>query len=182
MIVEFPGFKRLERPALVEAGATTTVNLVVPVGDVTETVNVVAATPILHTGHHQVGGLVGRAQIENLPLNGRSFLELARLEPGVASPVRLNDNRTFVSFLGAGLQTIPRIGYTRVTVDGFAAGKVDCQVLTAEAPNSINGPALTKSTMTGRPIAPAPIACSGSDQITVSIPPSAVVSLVAERR
>ena len=84
----------------------------------TETINVVAATPLLHADHHQVGGVVGRAQIENLPLNGRNFLELARLEPGVTNPVRLADSRTFVSLLGAGLQTIPRVGYTRVTVDG----------------------------------------------------------------
>jgi hypothetical protein len=118
VIVEFPGFKRLERSALVEAGVTTTVHLVLQVGDVSETVDVVAATPLLHADHHQVGGLVGRLQIENLPLNGRNFLELAKLEPGVTNPVRLNDNRTFVSFLGAGLPTIPRIGYTRVTVDG----------------------------------------------------------------
>jgi hypothetical protein len=118
VIVELLGFKRMERPALVEAGATTTVNLVLQVGDRTETVNIVAATPLLHSDHHQVGGLVGRLQIENLPLNGRNFVELAKLEPGVTNPVRLNDNRTFLSFLGAGLQTVPRIGHTRVTVDG----------------------------------------------------------------
>ncbi|HEX6730720.1 MAG TPA: hypothetical protein VF074_11935, partial [Pyrinomonadaceae bacterium] len=63
-------------------------------------------------------GLVSRQQIENLPLNGRNPLELAKLEPGVTNPTRLNDNRIFVSFLGSGLQTIPRVGYSRVTVDG----------------------------------------------------------------
>jgi hypothetical protein len=116
--VEFAGFKRIERLALVEAGASTTVDLSLEIGEVTETVIVPGATPLLRRDHHQVGGLVGRAQIENLPLNGRNFLELAKLEPGVTNPVRLNDNRTFVSLLGAGLQTIPRVGYSRVTIDG----------------------------------------------------------------
>jgi hypothetical protein len=40
------------------------------------------------------------------------------LEPGVTNPTRLNDSRVFVSFLGSGLQTVPRVGYSRVTVDG----------------------------------------------------------------
>jgi len=40
---------------------------------------------------YEVGGLVSRTQIERLPLNGRSFLELAKLEPGVVNPSRLNE-------------------------------------------------------------------------------------------
>lgn len=116
--VAVAGFKRLERPASLEAGTTTTVNLALQLGDVTETMTVSGAAPLLHHAQHQVGGVVTRDEIQNLPLNGRNFLELAKLEPGVTSPVQLSDNRTFVSLLGAGLQTIPRIGYTRVTVDG----------------------------------------------------------------
>jgi len=101
------------------------------------------AAPLLHYDQHQVGGLVSRAQIENLPLNGRNFLELAKLEPGVTDPVRLADNRTFVSSLGAGLQTIPRMAYTRVTVDGASvttpstigmeAGRADVETCTSLA-------------------------------------------------
>jgi Carboxypeptidase regulatory-like domain len=117
---EAAGFKRMERPASLEAGTTTTVNLTLQVGDVSETMTVSGAAPLLHYEQHQVGGVVTRDQIDNLPLNGRNFLELAKLEPGVTSPVQLSDNRTFVSLLGAGLQTIPRIGYTRVTVDGVS--------------------------------------------------------------
>jgi hypothetical protein len=116
--VKANGFKRLERMVIVEAGTTTTVDLPMEVGGVTDTVTVARAVPLLRHDHHQIAGLVGRGQIERLPLNGRNFLELAKLEPGVTNPARLNDNRTFVSFLGAGLQTIPRIGYTRVTIDG----------------------------------------------------------------
>ena len=116
--VEAAGFKRLERSAAVDAGTTTTVDLKLELGDVNETVTVRAAVPLLHSDHHQVSGVVHREQIDHLPLNGRNFLELAKLEPGFTNPARLSDNRVFVSSLGSGLQTIPRIGFTRVTVDG----------------------------------------------------------------
>ena len=115
---EATGFSVLERTAIVETGAITTVNLPLQVGELSEQVRVDDIAPLITYEHHQVGGLVSRQQIENLPLNGRNFLELAKLEPGVTNPTRLNDNRTFVSFLGSGLQTVPRVGYSRVTVDG----------------------------------------------------------------
>jgi hypothetical protein len=118
VVVQVAGFKRMLRAANVEAGTTTSVDLALEVGDVSETVNVAALPPLLHHDQYQIGGVVTRAQIESLPLNGRNFLELAKLEPGVTNPARLPDNRSFVAPLGAGLQTIPRIGNTRVTVDG----------------------------------------------------------------
>lgn len=115
---ETAGFKRLERVAHVEAGTTTTLSLALELGDVSETVTVSAVLPLIRHDHHQVAGVVTRAQIENVPLNGRNFLELAKLEPGVTNAVRGTNNRVFVPALGAGLQTVPRVGYTRVTVDG----------------------------------------------------------------
>jgi hypothetical protein len=115
---ELTGFRRLARAAIVQAGTTTTVNVALEVGDVRADVTVSGAAPLLQHEHHQVTGLVTRIQIEDLPLNGRNFLELAKLEPGVTNPVRADDNRFFVSALGAGVQTIPRVGYTAITVDG----------------------------------------------------------------
>ena len=116
--VEAAAFKRLEREASVEAGTTTTVDMTLELGEMTESVAVAATQPLLRHDHHRVGGVVTREQIERLPLNGRNFLELAKLEPGVTNPARLADGRVFVSSLGGGLQTIPRVGNTRVTVDG----------------------------------------------------------------
>ena len=90
----------------------------IQIGDVTEQVTVDDAAPLMHYEQHQVGGVISRKQIENLPLNGRNFLDLAKLEPGVTNPVSTTNNRLLVPTLGAGVQVLPRIGYTRVTVDG----------------------------------------------------------------
>ena len=87
-------------------------------GAIEETVSVPGVQPLIRSDHHAVSGVVTRAQIEALPLNGRTFLELAKLEPGTTNPGRTSDGRVFVSPLGAGLNTIPRIGSTRITVDG----------------------------------------------------------------
>src|SRR5437773_3728506 len=118
LTAEATGFHRLERTTVVEAGTTTTVNLSLQIGEVSEQVTVDDAAPLINYEQHQVGGVVSRKQIENLPLNGRNFLDLAKLEPGVTNPVQATNNRILVPMLGAGLQVNPRIGYTRVTVDG----------------------------------------------------------------
>jgi len=115
---EAAGFSTMVRQASVAAGSTTTVDLALRVGEIAQQVNAeTEASPQIQYDSHRVGGLVSRAQIENLPLNGRNFLELAKLEPG-GTEAQSALNRTFVPMLGSGLVFYPRIGYTRMTVDG----------------------------------------------------------------
>jgi hypothetical protein len=118
------GFLPIDRAVDVEAGTTTTVDVPLRLGDVRESVDVSGVVPLIRRDHHQVGGIVTRLQIESLPLNGRNFLALASLEPGVTSPLRGTNNRQFVSVFGSGQQFIPRVGYTRVTVDGANVNSV----------------------------------------------------------
>ena len=53
------------------------------VGDVTQTLEVQSATPLLNTQTADVGGVVQEQQIRDLPLNGRRYADLALLEPGI---------------------------------------------------------------------------------------------------
>jgi hypothetical protein len=94
--VEAVSFQRIVRAASVEAGTTTRADFVLRVGDVTDSVRVEAATPQIHYDSAAVSGSITRDQIEGLPLNGRSFLELAKLEPGLQPPTSANRNRTVV--------------------------------------------------------------------------------------
>ena len=109
------GFQRMIRTATVEAGTTTTADFVLDVGEVTESVTVAAASPQMQYDSAAVGGVVTRDQISGLPLNGRSFLELSKLEAGVQLPTAGNRNRTIVHVLGA---PAANVGGARFTVDG----------------------------------------------------------------
>lgn len=112
---EAPGFAATARKAEVAAGMTTTVDFSLTVGATAEVVTIESASSQLNYDSHTIDGAVTRVEIENLPLNGRNFLELAKLEPAVTvSTVNSSQaNRQFdVSVMGAaGLRT-------RVTVDG----------------------------------------------------------------
>lgn len=113
--VEIAGFRTLLREATVETGATTTVDIHMQVGATKDVVTVEGAAPLVEYERHTIDGVVTRQQIQNLPLNGRSFLQLAFLEPGVTVSAGNQGqyNRAFdVSILGGDSNL------TRITVDG----------------------------------------------------------------
>lgn len=112
---QMAGFRQVVRDAEVLTGSTTSVELKLAVGSVTEVVNVDAAAAQINYESHVVDGVIQRTQIENLPLNGRSFLQLAFLEPGVGVGTQslAQYNAQFsVSVLGGSSSM------TAITVDG----------------------------------------------------------------
>jgi len=113
--VEVKGFRTVVREATVETGLTTTADVRMPVGQTTEVVNVEAATAQIEYEKHSIDGVVSREQIQDLPLNGRSFMQLASIEPGVTvgtgSTSQYNALAT-VSILGGSS------GFTAISVDG----------------------------------------------------------------
>src|SRR5262249_54339019 len=80
---EREGFASQTQTVTVQVGATVTVLFSLSVGSTSQTIEVTGAAAIVNTTDAALGGVVGRNRVENLPLNGRSFLSMALLEPGV---------------------------------------------------------------------------------------------------
>src|SRR6185437_1694973 len=80
---EIQGFQTLERDAEVLAGSNTTVNMAMSLGATQQVVNVEAATAQINYDNNTIQGVVQRQTIQDLPLNGRNFMQLSALEPGV---------------------------------------------------------------------------------------------------
>ncbi len=68
------------------------IDFTLSVGDVTQTVEVQAVTPLLNTQTTDVGGVVQERQIRDLPLNGRRYADLALLEPGIQKNLTNTNN------------------------------------------------------------------------------------------
>jgi hypothetical protein len=116
--VEAPGFKTSEIGVTVQVGVTAPGNVKLQVGQATQVIEVQGTAVTVNTQQATVQGVLTTEQIENLPINGRNFLDLAQLEPGV----QIQDGGNFdptkngfssISFGG-------RFGRTaRIEVDGL---------------------------------------------------------------
>jgi hypothetical protein len=81
---EAKGFKKASSPEFqVTVNAKQRVDLLMEVGEVTETVTVSEAVSVLESESSSRGTVVSAQQIQNLPLNGRAYADLALLAPGV---------------------------------------------------------------------------------------------------
>jgi hypothetical protein len=78
------------QPFTVTTNARQRVDVTLKAGSVSETVTVSAAPTLLETETSSRGQVIGERQIENLPLNGRSYADLALLVPGVRKSVLEN--------------------------------------------------------------------------------------------
>jgi hypothetical protein len=116
--IEATGFKTVQIPVTVQVGNVATASTVLEIGAMGTVVTVEAGTVQVNLEQATIQGVVTQDQIENLPINGRNFLDLAQLQPGV----QIQDGGNFdptkkgfssVSFGG-------RFGRTaRIEVDGL---------------------------------------------------------------
>jgi hypothetical protein len=82
---EMSGFAvQSRKDVAVSVSATSTADFKMSVAGITEETTVVAEAPLIDVKDAGVGEIITAAQIENLPLNGRQFGNIAALVPGVS--------------------------------------------------------------------------------------------------
>ena len=118
--VEQPGFRKQERTGVqLSADARLTVDFSLQIGNVTESVDVVAqAGETINTTSGELARTIDVKQVSNLALNGRNYTQLLSLVPGAA--VTNPDQFSVTTSLSATSQTINgnRSDTNNLTVDG----------------------------------------------------------------
>src|SRR5208337_3189860 len=133
--VSAKGFSSVNETIAVEVGNTSTANIKLQIGQESQVIEVQASGVAVNTEQAEVQGILNSDQIENLPVNGRNFLDLAQLEPGV----QIQDGQNFDP-TKAGYSSISfggRFGRTaRIDVDGVDISDETVGTTTADIPAS----------------------------------------------
>src|SRR5947208_3016917 len=78
---------------------STTIDVTLRIGSATEAVVVEASATSIQTSSSELGTVIGKRSVDNLPLNGRNFTQLLNLTPGV-STVNTTQNGSNQQFAG----------------------------------------------------------------------------------
>jgi hypothetical protein len=87
IVVKKTGFDEVTRSGIeLSVSQVARFDFKLQVGTSTVSIDVSAAAPVLETSTASLGQVIGPKPIRDLPLNGRNFLQLARLTTGVSNP------------------------------------------------------------------------------------------------
>jgi len=103
--VEAKGFKTTQLPVVVQVAVTATGNVKLELGQESTVVEVQGSAVTVNTEQATVQGVLTADQIDKLPVDGRNFLDLAQLEPGV----QIQDGQTFDP---------TKAGYSSISING----------------------------------------------------------------
>jgi hypothetical protein len=103
--VEAKGFRTIETVITVQTTVTASGNFKLEVGNVNQVIEVQASSVTVNTEQSTVQGVLTADQIDHLPIDGRNFLDLAQLEPGV----QIQDGATFDP---------TKAGYSSISING----------------------------------------------------------------
>lgn len=101
------GFQQLEVKTVIRTGTATAGTFKLQVGQSSETIEVTAGDVQVNTDQAGVSDVITREQVASLPVNGRNFLDLAQIEPGV----QLQNGTSFDP---------TKSGYTGISVNGVS--------------------------------------------------------------
>ena len=114
-------------------GREAAVDFILRPGDVAEIITVTAEAPLVETTTATVSNLVSPEQVSELPLNGRSFADLAFLQPAVVP------NRTQIRYYHAGQGTKISVAGTRPEMGSFLLDGLDLANNAGTLPTGVSG-------------------------------------------
>jgi len=115
ILISAKSFASAQTTVTVQLGNTAAVHVKLQIGNEKETIEVRDSALQVNTVQPTVQGVLNEQQIDNLPINGRNFLDLAQLEPGVQVQDGSNFGKDGFSSISLG----GRFGRTaRIEVDG----------------------------------------------------------------
>ncbi len=115
LAVRMAGFKSINRSGVIlDVAQLARIDFTLEVGGVTETVEITATAPLLESQSASLGQVVDTRTINDLPLNGRNYLQLAQLSPGVLEPSRGDRTAASGGFVANGV----RAQLTNFNLDG----------------------------------------------------------------
>jgi hypothetical protein len=92
--VRHQGFRDVTRNLTLTVGSAFELPVILSIAGVDTGITVAAEANVLEAARSQIAGTVAEAEVRSLPLNGRNFLELALLVPGV-SPTNVASTQLF---------------------------------------------------------------------------------------
>lgn len=100
---EAQGFQKGGRTEFdLNSGTRPRIDLKLVIGQLTESVNVVAGAPLVNASTTDLGVVIDQSKVEALPLNGRNFIQLVGLQSGVlVSPPGAAGGRGGIEFHGS---------------------------------------------------------------------------------
>ena len=85
--VQAPGFqKQVVNELSIEVARTVTQNFQLAVGGIEQQVSIVSDTPVIEATTTSVGTVIDQKTVQDIPLNGRHFVDLGLLIPGSVTP------------------------------------------------------------------------------------------------
>jgi len=137
--VTAPGFSTAVRTNItLTVGAQQVLDFTMQVGQVSQTVEVTEEAPTVDLASSTISGSVDQRAVVELPLNGRSWSDLATLQPGVAS-IKTLPSVTTPDRIGRGLGNQLTITGARPQQNNYLINGISMNDYTNGAPGSMLG-------------------------------------------
>ena len=141
--VAAPGFVTSVRAGLtLTVGAQESINFALQVGSVQKTVTVTGAAPMIQTTNSTISAVVNEASVQQLPLNGRSWTDLAALQPGVDTILTQPSFNTGSDRGNRGYGGEVTISGTRPQMNNYLLDGISLNDYANGAPGSVTGSSL----------------------------------------